>query len=164
MSSQPASQPTIPADWIAYELGLSPHSIVEWADRLGLEHRTDESLRECLTEPDGRRIIDEVRRVGREAAELHAAYESYVEDWERQRRQAGEEAFQRGLLSAYQRERSASMPKGYAFVGGSEMLGPSPQTRAFAGSEAEEARVAWARKHPRMDFEQFEKKWKRGRR
>ena len=56
------------------------------------------------------------------------------------------------------------MPAGYAFVGGMERLGPNPQTRAFANSEAEEAPVAWERKNQRMDFARFEKKWKKGRR
>ena len=80
MSSQVDSQATIPVDWIAFELGLQPQAVIEWADRLGLEHRRDEGQREWIAAPDGRRIIDEVRRVGREAAELHAAYEAYLED------------------------------------------------------------------------------------
>ena len=164
MSSQVDSQAAIPVEWIAYEVSLQPQAVIEWADRLGLEHRRDEAQREWIAEPDGRRIIDEVRRVGREAAELHAAYDAYLEDWAQQRREAGEEAFQRALLSQHGRERSASMPAGYAFVGGMERLGPNPQTRAFANSEAEEARVAWERKHPRMDFARFEKKWRKGRR
>src|SRR5215213_9803417 len=132
-----STEVVIPVDWIAFELSLQPQAVMEWADRLGLAHHTDESGRACIAEPDGRRIIEEVRRTGREAAELHEAYQRYLDEWDQKRRNAGEEAYQRALLSEHQRERSASMPAGYAFVGGMEWLGPNPQTRAFANSQAE---------------------------
>ena len=164
MSSQLASQPTIPADWIANELSLPPITVLEWADRLCLTYHRDDSGREWIAESDGRRIIEEVRRAGREAAELHEAYQRYLDEWDQQRRQAGEDVYQRVLLEEYNRQLAARMPADFAFVGGRERLGPGPQARAFANSEAQAARVAWERKHPQQTFDQFERKWRKGRR
>ena len=98
-----------------------------------------------------------------EAAELHEAYQRYLDEWDAQRRQAGEDVYQRVLSEEHQRELSASMPAGYAFVGGRDWLGPGAQARGFANTKAEEASVTWARKHPRMDLERFEKKWRKRR-
>jgi hypothetical protein len=136
--------------------------VLEWANRLGVKHRRDNSGRECVTERDGRRIIEEVRRVGREAAELQSAFQLYIESWEEQRRQAGENAYQRGLVEQYQRQVNTT-PKGFAFYGGGDWLGPGPQARGFANAKAAEARVEFERKNPRRDFDSFERSWKKGR-
>ena len=121
-----------PADWIANELSLTPLAVLEWADRLGLTYHRDDSGREWIAEPDGRRIIEEVRRAGRGAAELHEAYQRYLDEWDQQRRQAGEDIYQRVLLEEYNRQLAAPMPADFAFVGGRERLGPGAQAKAFA--------------------------------
>lgn len=157
-----STQGFIPIDWIARELGHLPDSVLEWADRLGVKHRTDDSGRECVTERDGRRIIEEIRRAGREAAELHEAFQRYLDQWDEQRRQAGEDAYQRALIEQYQRQVSTT-PQGFAFYGGSDWLGPGPQARGFANAKAAEARVAWERKNLKLDFDQFEQQWRKGR-
>lgn len=156
------TQVFIPIDWIACELGYLPATVLEWADRLGIKRRTDDSGRECVADPDGRRIIEEARLAGREAAELHEAFQRYLDRWDEEWREAGEEAYRGALTEQYQHQVN-TMPKGFAFYGGGDRLGPGPQARAFANAKAAEARVVWERKNPRMDFNQFEKKWRRRR-
>jgi hypothetical protein len=58
--------------------------------------------------------------VGREAAELHQAYEAYLEDWGQQKRQAGEDAYQRTFSEEYQRQLAAPLPAS----DGSNLLSP----------------------------------------
>ena len=162
MSTQVSTQALIPVDWVEHEVG-QPQAVRVWAEKLGLECRRDEVGREWIAAPDGLRIVEEIRRAGREAAELHQAYEAYLEDWDRQQLEVGEEVFQRVLVNEHQRQ-AVSTPDSYAFVGNAELLAPGPRVHEFANREAAAAREAWARKHPRMDFGRFERKWKRGRR
>jgi hypothetical protein len=156
------TQVFIPVDWIARELGYLPATVLEWADRLGIKRRTDDSGRECVAEPDGRRIIEEARLAGRAAAELHEAFQRYLDRWDEEWREAGEDAYRRALTEQYQHQVN-TMPKGFAFYGGGDRLGPGPQARAFANAKAAEARVAWERKNPRKDFDSFEKQWRKKR-
>ena len=84
----------IPIEEVAAKAGAVPSGIQTWTSMLGVEVRRDWAGRECVAEPDARKIVEAVAEAGKQSAELHAAQQRYLEDWDRRQQQAGEEAFQ----------------------------------------------------------------------
>ena len=150
---------------IAGSVGHVPEAVRAWCRRLGVEVRRDWADREAVTDSDAGKIRSEIERVGRESAELHRDFERYETDWRRRKHEAGEQAFQRFVSEALQQQRAKTPGEGYAFYGGWDQIAVpvGGDTYTTANNVAEEARQEFARREPRLSFEQFEKRWRRRR-
>ena len=153
---------------LAVKVGNVPEAIHGWMGRLGIKSHQDWAGRDVVEEKDTKRILDAIRDARLESAELHEGYARYQQEWERQRRDAGEEAFTASLRKAMERQHAmaASPPSGYAFYGGLDAtaLPVGGHVYTEANGAAAEARAEFQRKHPLELFDEFQRHWRKKRR
>lgn len=151
----------IPLSDVGGHVGTTASHIRHWADRLNIPVAEDWA---GVSDADARKIIAAFTEAARANAELHSAYEDYCRDWERRRRELGEESFQSYLGEALQTQRT-SIPTGFAFMGGltsiAQPLGGAVYTQA--NEAAAGARADFERREPRKSLDEFEKSFKKGR-
>ncbi len=155
----------IPIEEVAGRAGHGPAGIQGWASRLGIKLERDWAARECVPESGASQIVEEIRTAGREAAELHQAYELYSQDWQRRQHEAGESAFQDFLGAALDQQRTSVLETGYAYMGGvdriAQPLGGAVYTQG--NQAAAEAREAFAQHERKLSFDEFKRKRSKGR-
>ena len=155
----------VPLTDLAARLNMPGQSVIQWAQQLKMKTTENWAGLPAISEADARKLIAAVEQSGRESAELHAAYEAYLQDWERRQRAAGEEAFQDFLEKALKHQRERALPSGYAFYGGVENLYQAAGAGVYveANQRAAAAREEFAKRNPRInDIYVYEKKRKRG--
>jgi hypothetical protein len=135
----------IPIEEVAGRAGHGPAGIQGWASRLGIKLERDWAARECVPESGASQIVEEIRTAGREAAELHQAYE-HSQDWQRRQHEAGESAFQDFLGAALDQQRTSRRP---VYTQGNQA--------------AAEAREAFAQHERKLSFDEFKRKRSKGR-
>ena len=115
------------------------------------------------------RIHLAIREAGREHAQLTEDYENYRKAWERQKHDAGEQAFQEHLAKHLENQRVAATridrDETYAFFGGlgATTLPIGVGAYAAANEAAHGAREEYARNHPMEDWGIFAKRWRKKR-
>jgi hypothetical protein len=139
---------------------------MEWIRKLGVKVETDWSGREAVGEPDARKLLEAIRAAGREAAELHQAFEVHCRDWERRQHEAGELEFQRFIGEVLTQQRTSVLGTDYAYYGGQTTLAQPLGGAAYseANDVAAAARESFAQREPRKTFDEFEKRWRKGKR
>ena len=86
----------------------------------------------AVQEDAAKKILEAIHDARRENAELHEAYQRYLDDWEHQRHDAGEEAFTKAIREALEAQHAKTLPAGYAYYGGWSTL---PQPVGVRGAE-----------------------------
>lgn len=163
--TQAKTELLITLDEVAGKLGLSPEGLWSWLNRLGIEPREQRigwAEWEVIGEADAERLMEAVAEADREAAELHTAYEAYLEDWTRQQTEAVRNAYSEAVRETRERQHAEGVPDGYAFLGGLDTM-PVPFSSAVVYEIVTNARAEFERKHPKLTLEQFEKKWRKRR-
>jgi hypothetical protein len=96
-----------------------------------------------------------------ESARLQSEYDAYLRERQQQLDTVAEDAFQRAGAAQLQREHQAMRDSSTIWVG--LPLTISPAGRSIVRRATEEARERFEREHPLQTFEEFEKKWRKGR-
>jgi hypothetical protein len=137
-----------------------------WADKLSVTIQHDWSGRPAITEEDATRLLGAIREAGRQAAELQRAYELYESDWKRRQHEEAEAEFQRFIVQALEEQRAAVPSSEYAYYGGAAQLAvPFGGAVYTAANEVASAvRAEFAQREPLQSLDQFERRWKKGRR
>jgi hypothetical protein len=150
---------------IAGHLGTSPAHIRQWAARLKLPVGEDWAGRQGIEHSGASKLIAAYTEAGRESAELHRDFQLYEEDWQRRRHAAGEQAFSDFISKSVEQQRVSVPSPDYAYYGGADRLAApiGSSTYTSANQAAELARQAFEKNEPRLDFDQFAKRWRKGR-
>ena len=160
---------TVAIEEITSQTGYNDPAIRGWIDKLRIKQLEDWSGRPAVAEQDATRIILAIREAGREHAQLEQDYELFRKNWERQKHDAGEEAFQAHLAKHLEDQRAAATridgDETYAFFGGlgATTLPIGGGAYAAANEAAHAAREEYARRHPMEDWDTFAKRWRKRR-
>ena len=153
---------TVPLSELEAQTGWPYPGISSWIDRLGIERLSDWANREAVSDADARRLIAEIQTANEESASLHQNYYAYLDQRERDKRAAGEAAFQVAVNRlAKEQVEFFNTSAEYAGVTGSLPIPLGGAAFSEANGIAAEEREKYERKHPQLTIEQFGKRKKR---